>query len=158
MGRLIDQVRLTPLDIMPLQAGNVMHAMRRSSAGYAGFGEAYFSYVETGAIKGWKRHRLMTLNLVVPVGLVAFAVVDAEAAVGRRYDLGPKAYGRLTIPPGLWVAFKGCASAPSLILNIADIEHDPAESDTTMLTMFTFDWNTTAANQEVRQNDIADAD
>ena len=138
---LIDKVLLTPLDIIPLATGNVMHAMRRSSAGFTGFGEVYFSWLEPGAMKGWKRHRDMTLNLVVPVGLIAFAVVDAEAGIGRQYELGPTAYGRLTIPPGLWVAFRSRASQPSAILNVADIEHDPAEADRASETSFSFDWN-----------------
>jgi dTDP-4-dehydrorhamnose 3,5-epimerase len=137
---LIEQVQLTRLSIIPLEAGNVMHAMQRSSVGFAGFGEAYFSWIAPGVTKGWKRHREMTLNLVVPVGLVTFAVVDAEAGVGRRYELGPESYGRLTIPPGLWVAFRGCASHQSLVLNIADIEHDPAEADSSLEAPIGFDW------------------
>lgn len=141
MGLLIDQVLLTPLDIIPVKAGNVMHVMRRSSAGFNGFGEVYVSCLEPGATKGWKRHRDMTLNLAVPVGMVAFAIVDAAAGIGRRYELGPAAYGRLTIPPGLWVAFKSRASQPSVILNIADIEHDPAEADSLAETSFSFDWD-----------------
>ena len=151
MGRLIDKVRLTPLGIIPLEAGNVMHAMRRNSAGFAGFGEAYFSWLEPGATKGWKRHRFMTLNLVVPLGLVTFAVIDAEAGIGKRYDLGPTAYGRLTVPPGLWVAFQSRSSEPSMILNVADMEHDPTESDSVTLTAFWFDWDATGADQEVKR-------
>jgi dTDP-4-dehydrorhamnose 3,5-epimerase len=138
---LIDKVQLTPLSVIPLEAGNVMHAMRRSSAGFAGFGEAYFSWVGSGVTKGWKRHREMTSNLVVPVGLVAFAVVDAQAGIGRRYELGPQAYARLTIPPGLWTAFRGCAPHDSLVLNIADMEHDPAEADSAVEPPIVFDWS-----------------
>ncbi len=144
MGMLIDKVQLTPLSVIPLDAGNVMHAMRRSSSGFAGFGEAYFSWIGPGFTKGWKRHRKMTLNLVVPVGLVAFAVVDSEVGVGRRYELGPQSYVRLTVPPGLWVAFRGCASYQSLVLNIADIEHDPAEADSSVEAPIVFDWNASA--------------
>jgi dTDP-4-dehydrorhamnose 3,5-epimerase len=141
LGVLIDTVLLTPLDIIPVKAGNVMHVMRHDSAGFNGFGEVYLSWLEPGATKGWKRHRDMTLNLVVPIGLVAFAVVDAKEGIGRRYELGPTAYGRLTIPPGLWVAFRSRASEPSAILNVADIEHDPAEADRAPEASFSFDWN-----------------
>jgi dTDP-4-dehydrorhamnose 3,5-epimerase len=137
---LIDRIELTPLAIIPVEAGNVMHAMRRSSAGFAGFGEAYFTWIDPGATKGWKRHRQMTLNLVVAVGSVAFAIVDAEAGIGRRYELGQEAYGRLTVPPGLWMAFRGLGSFPGLVLNIADKEHDPAEADRAPEAAFAFDW------------------
>ena len=36
-------------------------------------------------------------------------------------------YKRLTIPPGLWVAFEGIGMNLNLLLNIADLEHDPQE-------------------------------
>jgi len=138
---LIDRVLLTPLAIIPVAAGDVMHAMRRSDGGFRDFGEAYFTWIEPRATKGWKRHRQMTLNMVVPVGSVAFAVVDAEARIGRHYELGPEAYGRLTVPPGLWMAFRGLASLPSLVLNIADQEHDPTEADRAPEEAFAFDWS-----------------
>ena len=149
MGILIDQVLLTPLDIVPLQAGNVMHGMTRSSPGFKDFGEAYFSCLEPGATKGWKCHRTMTLNLIVPVGLVLFAVVDANAGIGRRYALGPTAYARLTVPPGLWLAFRSRAMESSLILNLADLEHDPKEADSLPITQFAFDWDISSTDQQV---------
>lgn len=141
---LIDRVALTPLNIVPLAAGNVMHGMRSSSPGCVGFGEAYFSWILPGAIKGWKRHNRMTLNLIVPVGLVAFALVDPIARLGRIYEIGPEKYARLTVPPGLWMAFSGRAVGPSLLLNVADIEHDPAEADKSPETAFGFDWTAPA--------------
>lgn len=148
---LIDQVLHTPLDIVPVNAGNVMHAMRRSSPGFNGFGEAYFSCLEPGATKGWKRHHVMTLNLVVPVGLVMFAIVDADAGIGRSYVLGPSAYARLTIPPGVWLAFRSRAPETSLILNLADIEHDPDEAESMPMTAFSFDWDAPAWPSQIDQ-------
>ena len=146
---LIDRVLLTPLDIIPASVGNVMHVMRGSSPGFSGFGEAYISCLEPGATKGWKRHQKMTLNLAVPVGLVTFAVVDADDGIGRRYDLGPTAYARLTVPPGLWVAFRSRSTEPSLILNVADIEHDPREADSRALPEIAFDWDETVVEQKL---------
>lgn len=140
MGRLIDTVVLTPLKVVSLDAGNVMLAIRADSEGYRGFGEAYFSMLTPGAVKAWRRHRRMTLNLVVPVGAVAVAVVDAEAGVGRRYDIGPDNYSRLTVPPGLWTGFQGMADRQSVVLNVADIGHDPAESERRGPREFAFDW------------------
>lgn len=137
----LDAVRLTPLSIVPVPAGDVMHAMRRSSPGFVDFGEVYFSCVQPGALKAWKRHQRMTLNLVVPIGCVSFAVIDGESGLGRRYELGPASYGRLTVPPGLWVGFKGVAPELSMILNIADLEHDPGEEDRAAADRFAFDWN-----------------
>lgn len=137
----LDTVLFTPLSIIPVPAGDVMHAMRRGSPGYTEFGEAYFSCLRPGAVKAWKRHRKMTLNLVVPAGQVSFAVVDGEGGAGRRYELGPASYGRLTVPPGLWVGFKSMSADLSMILNVADLEHDPSEEDRATPDRFAFDWD-----------------
>ena len=53
---IIKEVVLTPLKIIENPAGNILHAMKASDQGYAGFGEAYFSTVNHSAVKGWKKH------------------------------------------------------------------------------------------------------
>ena len=72
----IDGVILTTQKIISVDGGNVLHAMKRDDPGYTSFGEAYFSTVKSQAIKAWKRHRRMTLNIVVPVGSIRFIIVD----------------------------------------------------------------------------------
>ena len=42
----------TPLRRIPTANGEVRHGLRASDVGFAGFGEAYFSEVLPGAIKG----------------------------------------------------------------------------------------------------------
>ena len=48
----ISGVIVTPLSIINTKGGDVLHAMKSRDQGYLGFGEAYFSKVEPGAIKG----------------------------------------------------------------------------------------------------------
>lgn len=155
MGRLIDRVLLTPQKIIPVSGGNVLQALRADGEGFAGFGEAYFSLLMPGATKAWKRHRRMTLNLVVPLGRVAVAVIDEEARRGRIYELGPESYARLTVPPGLWAGFRGLARETSLMLNVANIGHDPDEADRAVETEFGFSWAArpfpSGPDQELRQ-------
>lgn len=136
---------LTPLKCIPTPGGNVMHAMKTSDPGCQGFGEAYFSCVNKGAVKGWKRHQQMILNLIVPVGHIAFVIYDDREQSRyhqqfQRFNLGPHNYQRLTVPPGLWLAFCGIADEPNLLLNIANIPHDPLEADVAPLTQFAYDW------------------
>jgi dTDP-4-dehydrorhamnose 3,5-epimerase len=144
-GLLIEGVMLTPLRRIANPRGEVLHAMKRSAPGFAGFGEAYFSTVLPGEIKGWKRHRLVTLNLVVPVGKIRFVVHDDRDTSPTRgsFDdvtLSQENYARLTLRPGLWVAFAGRDPLPSLLLNISDQEHDPTEADNADLQTFKFPW------------------
>jgi len=128
----IEGVLLTPLTIIPGELGNVLHAMTNSSAGFGGFGEAYFSTVTQGKIKGWKKHTRMTLNLVVPAGNVTFVLYDdrkESRTFGTFFKTGlsPESYRRLTVPPHIWFAFQGDGEPLNLVLNIADLPHDPQE-------------------------------
>jgi len=139
-------ILLTPLRRIPVVRGDVFHAIKASAPGFAGFGEAYFSSVDTGAIKGWKRHREMTMNLVVPSGAVEFVLFDGEpggAGEYRSVTLSPasdESYQRLTVPPGLWMAFAGRGGGLNLVLNFASIEHRPDEADNRPLEDFAWNW------------------
>jgi dTDP-4-dehydrorhamnose 3,5-epimerase len=136
----LDDIRVTPLKRIPTPGGDVMHAMKRSDAGYVAFGEAYFSWVEAGAVKAWKRHRRMTLNLVVPVGRVRFAFTLGPHSRMHEAELGERHYARITLPPGIWFGFQG-VDRSSLVLNLADIEHDPTEVERLPYDTEGFDWS-----------------
>ena len=141
MGKLIDKITLTKLNIIENEKGNLFHAMKKSSTGFAGFGEAYFTHVKKRNIKGWKRHKAMTLNLVVISGLVEIVLVEDKELIEisrKRIILGGENYSRLTVPPGLWMAFSGVSDQENIMLNISNIEHDPKESENLPLDSFLF--------------------
>jgi dTDP-4-dehydrorhamnose 3,5-epimerase len=128
----IDGVRVTPLAIFDNAQGSVMHALRSDASEYAGFGEAYFSTVIQGVVKGWKLHARMVCSFVVPVGAVRFVIHDDREGSATRgafaqVVLSQAEYRRLTLPPGLWFAFQGVGEPLNLILNVASIPHDAAE-------------------------------
>jgi dTDP-4-dehydrorhamnose 3,5-epimerase len=112
-----------------------MHAFRSTDEGFVAFGEAYFSKVKKGEVKGWRRHHRMTLNLAVPVGKIRFLLHDERLdspsfGTMEVVTLSIENYQRLTVPPGIWLAFEGLEEGLNLLLNIADLPHDPIESDT----------------------------
>ena len=133
----VDQILVTPLKRIPLAGGDVLHGIKCTDPGFVNFGEAYFSMIEPDVVKGWKRHLRMTLNFVVPVGKIHFVFID-DLGEGREEIVGLDRYVRLTIPPGIWFAFRGLASPYSLLMNIADIPHDPAEIERKDLREFIF--------------------
>lgn len=49
---MIDGVIIAPLKIIDVPGGHVLQGMKCSDEGYNGFGEAYFSTVEHGTVKG----------------------------------------------------------------------------------------------------------
>lgn len=146
MGMLgIEGVFLTPLKVIEVQGGNVLHALKNNDVGYSGFGEAYFSSIQSGAIKAWKRHHRMTLNLVVPIGSIRFVIYDPRVG-SKSYGnfsevvLSKKNYCRLTVPPLLWMGFQGVDSNESVLLNIANIAHSPVEADRKELSEIKYNW------------------
>lgn len=136
------QILVTPLARIPTSGGDVMHAIKKSDKGYTGFGEAYFSQVEQGAVKAWKKHLRMTMNLVVPTGIVRFIFVDLSNETRFREEIiGTSRYARITVPPGIWFGFQGISETNSLVLNIADIQHDREECLRKEITEIPFDWS-----------------
>ena len=133
----MDGVILTKLNQIIHPKGDIYHAMKSSDIGYHGFGEAYFSNINQGEIKGWKQHSSMILNLVVVIGEVQFVIYDGEDFF--EVNLSIKNYKRLTISPGLWVAFKGIGET-NMLLNLANTEHDPKESSNLTLSKIKYSW------------------
>ena len=103
-----------------------MHALRNYEESFNGFGEAYFSSVKKDMAKGWKMHKEMTLNLIVPVGNIRFIILkkntNNNTIVSPLIDvtLGESNYSRLTVPPEYWVAFKGVETETNILLNTGD--------------------------------------
>jgi dTDP-4-dehydrorhamnose 3,5-epimerase len=126
---MMEMATFYPLRRINHPNGDIFHGLRKSDSGYIGFGEAYFTTIHFGDTKGWKKHRIMQMNLIVPLGNVRFYVFNEKRNKTEIYNIGTKNYGRLVIPPGLWVAFTGLDVDANLILNIGSIEHDPVESE-----------------------------
>ena len=59
----MEGVRLHPLKHIVVPKGDILHALKSIDEDYIGFGEAYFSQIKYGQIKGWKKHNRMMLNL-----------------------------------------------------------------------------------------------
>ena len=137
---LLDQIQMTQLKRIPTPGGDVLHALKSTEDVFHGFGEAYFSFVEPGVIKAWKEHLRMTMNLVVPVGLVRFVFHDSSTVSFREEIIGESNYQRLTVPPKIWFGFQGVVTTPSLLLNLACISHDPAEVRRKTLAEVPFNW------------------
>jgi dTDP-4-dehydrorhamnose 3,5-epimerase len=125
---MIDGVIVTPLKQIIDERGKVMHMLRDDSEGFVRFGEVYFSLVYPGAIKGWHRHKTMTLNYAVPQGNVKVVLYDdrkgslTEGKVAEIF-LGPDNYYRVTVPPMIWNGFKGIGDKTAIVANCASIAH-----------------------------------
>jgi len=134
----VNDIVITQLKRIQVAGGDVLHGMKCSDPGYVDFGEVYCSIVEANAIKAWKRHLRMTLNIIVPVGIIKFVFLDELGGI-RKEEIGGNRYVRLTVPPGIWFGFEGMFSPFSMLINIADIPHNPSEVERKTLDELDFD-------------------
>jgi dTDP-4-dehydrorhamnose 3,5-epimerase len=131
---MIDGVRVVPLQRIPDERGTVMHMLRASDPHFQQFGEIYFSTVYRGVIKGWHRHREITLNYACVFGRVKLVIFDRRPSSPTSGELmevflGPDDYSLVVIPPDLWNGFKGMSDPYAIVANCATHPHDPTRSD-----------------------------
>ncbi len=137
-------ILVTPLSRIRTEGGDVLHAMKNTDNGFAKFGEAYFSEINFGEIKAWKRHVKMTLNLIVPSGSVKFVFLAMDykkISAHRIEEIGDERYARITVPPGIWFGFQGLTKPRSLVLNVASEPHDPNEVERLSKEDINYSWS-----------------
>jgi len=130
---------LVPTVRIEAPGGAVTRFVRSDDPDFRGFGEVYFSSIESGAIKAWRRHSQASLVVTVAHGEVLF-VVKGSAAAGS-YVLRAERPERLTIPPGSWFGFSGLSPETSIVCSFSDMVHDPAEVDRAPSETFPCDWS-----------------
>lgn len=140
----MDKVNVSNIKIIPLKRiynknGDIFHGLKKTDTGFKSFEEVYFSRVNYKAIKGWKKHLEMTMNLIVPFGNVKFVFMDSSGAY-RTEIIGESNYSRLIIPPGFWFGFQGLSKSYSIVTNIANREHDPTEVKRKSIDEIEFKW------------------
>ena len=131
---MIDGVKVSPRRVIADTRGDVLHMLKRTDDVFSEFGEVYFSKVNVGQSKTWRRHLRATSQLAVPIGLVHFVLFDdrsQSATCGERADIeiGETNHHLLTIPPFVWYAFENTGEAAALIGSCASLPHDPSESE-----------------------------
>jgi dTDP-4-dehydrorhamnose 3,5-epimerase len=131
---LIDGLVISEPPVFRDNRGAVMQVLRSDAPHFAGFGELYFSVVNPGVFKGWKRHRVMTMALTVPCGRVLLVVYDDRTGSSSRgsieeIELSPESHKLVTVPPMVWTGFAGVSDQPAVLVNCASILHRADEAD-----------------------------
>ena len=117
----MDEVKFIPLKKISSEKGSVFHVIKNPDFFIR---EVYVSTVKKNSVKGWKKHKEMTLNLTVIKGRVKFNLTKNSNKC--EYIIGDHNYGRLVVQPGWWVSFEGI-DEENIILNCADLEHNSEE-------------------------------
>ena len=145
----IQGVDVISLNVIADERGKVMHMLRSDSPLFVKFGEIYFSVVNPGVIKAWKRHSKMTQHFAVPVGKIKLVIYDDRKGSSCHgnievIEIGEDSYCLVRIPPLVWYGFQGISSIPAVIANCTDIPHDPAEGESIAFSdsKIPYSWNT----------------
>lgn len=130
---MIEGVEVIPLRRIPDERGTVLHMLRATDPHFRQFGEIYFSTIYPGVVKGWHRHREMTLNYACVWGRVKLVLYDERDDSPTRGELmelflGPDDYSLVIIPPEVWNGFKGMSEPWAVVANCCTHPHDPART------------------------------
>jgi dTDP-4-dehydrorhamnose 3,5-epimerase len=130
----IEGVGIVQLRRIPDERGTIYHMLRADEPHFIDFGEIYFTSIYPGVVKGWHRHREMTLNYACIFGRIKLVLYDdrpGSTTAGNLQELflGPDQYVLVTIPPGIWTGFKGMTEPQAIIANCCTHPHDPARTD-----------------------------
>ncbi|MDD4975459.1 MAG: dTDP-4-dehydrorhamnose 3,5-epimerase family protein [Bacteriovorax sp.] len=132
---LIVGIETFPLKIIRDERGAVMHMIRSSDPYFEKFGELYFSLINPGQVKGWKKHKEIYQYMVVPEGMVQIVFYDDRdnsqtKGLLKCVEFGVANYLLLKVPPNVWYSFKAVSKTHALIANCTTAPHDPKESET----------------------------
>ncbi len=132
-GAVIEDVQVVPLRRIPDERGTILHMLRSTDPHFIQFGEIYFTTVYQGVVKGWHRHREMTLNYACIHGRVKLALFDERdgsptRGVVQEVFLGPDNHGLVVIPPGIWTGLKGMSQPFAIVANCCTHPHDPSRT------------------------------
>ena len=136
----MDGIILTPLKKIYHPKGEILKAMTKSDSVFSEFGEAYFSIINQGNIKGWKKHKKMISNLIVVVGEIEFVFHNEITKEFFNIKISQNNYQRLTIKPGLLMAFRGIEKN-NILFNLSNMEHDPNETINLDLNKINYRWS-----------------
>ena len=103
------------------ERGSVLHGMKCHDSESFGIREVYFSTVNYGFYKGWKKHQKMVLNLIVIEGEILFYLADSEFTEFKKIIICKNDLKRITIMPNQWLSFTSLVKPSSKIMNIANL-------------------------------------
>ena len=108
--------------------GNIFKIINKKSKNFFGFEEMYTSSIIKNSIKGWKKHKRKTSNLIVIKGKVRiYYSYDEIPTFNKSIILSDKSNYSLIIPNNLWFAFEGLFKN-NTILNFSNKLNHNAET------------------------------
>jgi len=146
---MIEGVQLKNLPKYIDSRGAVFKYLNSDSSNFKSFGEAYFSIINEGVVKGWKFHKQASQNLVVPYGEVKIILFDnridsiTKGTIQEIILNDSDKYKLLSLPCNVWYSFRCESNNKAILANISNMLYDPEESITLPITTkeIPYDWS-----------------
>jgi dTDP-4-dehydrorhamnose 3,5-epimerase len=132
-SKSIEGVKIISLQRIPDERGTILHMLKCTDAHFTQFGEIYFSTIYKDVIKGWHKHKEMTLNYACISGRIKLVLYDDRNSSPTKDTLieiflGIDNYSLVVIPPDVWNGFKGMSEPYAIVANCCSHPHDPSRS------------------------------
>ena len=140
---MTNKIKVIENKIINHKDGNILKGINHDDDDFDRFGELYFSYIKLNAIKAWKKHNQMKMNLFVPFGKVKFVFFSKNFVKLKELIVDGKNNNRITVRPKIWYGFKGLFHEQSLVVNLANISHSDFEMERLEINneFIDYDWN-----------------
>lgn len=131
---MIEGVKVIPLKRIPDERGTIYHMLRKDDPHFIQFGEIYFSSIHPNAVKGWHKHKSVTLNYACIVGNIKLVIYDDREKSKTKDELmelfiGEDNYCLVQIPPDVWNGFKAVGNKTAIIANCCTHAHGDFKSE-----------------------------
>ncbi|MBI3317896.1 MAG: dTDP-4-dehydrorhamnose 3,5-epimerase family protein [Candidatus Omnitrophica bacterium] len=133
--RLIEGVKVKPLQVIPDDRGRLMEILRSDDSLFERFGQVYVTTANPGVVKAWHFHKLQADHWVCLIGRARVGLYDPRAGSPTRglvneFLMTPEEPFLLKIPVGVYHGFKGVDPArESMIMNIPTVPYNRGHPD-----------------------------
>ena len=121
----LNKIRIEKYDIVKNENGIILKILNSKQSNLKFYKDAYFSFVKFNKIKGWKKHKRMTMTLMVPVGKVKFVFFIKDKF--KSIIISENKFLKIIVPPNIWFAFKGISKGKNVVFNLANLKHNDKE-------------------------------
>lgn len=138
-------VWVKPLNVIPDERGVVRKIVTASEL-FLPIRDVYYTSVYKDIVKGWHGYITKTICFTCISGCVKFVLWDGRTqsesyGETESYIIGTNAYFRISVPPGIYSAFKGIADFSEIIV-VADEEFDENRIIRKPIEEIEYDWRT----------------
>ncbi len=132
--RLIDGVRIKPLQVVPDERGRLFEILRRDEPIFSRFGQVYCTTVTHGVVKGWHYHKKQVDNFVCVSGMIKLVAYDGRKGsrthgLVNEFFIGIHHQTLVQIPPLVHHGFKGLSEPEAIVINVPTEPYHHAKPD-----------------------------